>query len=78
MNTESIRQRKCMEFEWNQNKAESNLKKHGVSFEEDETVWNDLFNIDLYDDTHSEDEHRFLMVGESEKHRLLIVSYTER
>ncbi len=54
------------------------MKKHGISFDEAKTVWNDLFNIDLFDDEHSEGERRFLMVGESAQNRLLIVSYTER
>lgn len=67
-----------MQFEWDKEKAKINLKKHGISFEEAETVWEDFFNIDLFDDEHSEGERRFLMVGESEQNRLLIVSYTER
>jgi len=67
-----------MQFEWDKQKAASNLKKHGVSFEEAETVWNDYFYIDLYGDEHSVEENRFLMVGESGEKRLLIVSYTER
>lgn len=65
-------------FEWNPEKAESNLKKHGVDFEEAATVFNDPFYIDFYDDEHAVDEHRFLMVGESDKGRLLIVSYAEK
>ncbi len=67
-----------MQFEWNKEKAERNLKKHGVSFEEAKTVWNDYFYIDLYDEVHSVEEGRFLIVGESGEKRLLIVSYTER
>ena len=64
-----------MQFEWDKEKAVVNLKKHDVSFEEAKTVWQDFFNIDLFDDEHSEGERRFLMVGESERNRLLIVSY---
>ena len=67
-----------MEFEWNDKKAESNLKKHGVDFNEAATVFDDLFNIDFYDPKHSVEEHRLLMIGESNLQRLLIVSYTER
>lgn len=67
-----------MQFEWDAEKAEANLKKHGVSFEEAETVWNDFFYIDLFDEEHSVEEKRFLMIGESEQKRLLIVSYMER
>ena len=67
-----------MQFEWDKEKAASNLKKHGVGFEEASTVWQDFFFIDLYDDAHSENEKRFLIAGESAQNRLLIVSYTER
>lgn len=67
-----------MQFEWDKEKAASNLRKHGVSFEEASTVWKDFFFIDLYDDEHSETEKRYLIIGESVQNKLLIVSYTER
>lgn len=67
-----------MKFEWDNEKADLNLKKHGVGFDEAATVFDDLFNIDFYDPKHSIAEHRFLVVGESNLQRLLIVSYTER
>jgi uncharacterized DUF497 family protein len=67
-----------MKFEWDEAKARANIKNHGVSFEEAQTVWKDHFFIDLFDENHSEAENRFLLVGESENKRLLIVSYTER
>jgi uncharacterized DUF497 family protein len=67
-----------MQFEWDIEKAEANLKKHDVGFEEAETVFGDPFYIDFYDDKHSAAEHRFLIVGESSSEHLLIVSYTER
>jgi uncharacterized protein len=67
-----------MQFEWNESKAERNLSKHGVSFEEAKTVFEDLLYVDFYDPDHSEDEERYLIVGESNRGRLLIVSYTER
>ena len=67
-----------MEFEWNKGKAEANLAKHGVSFEEAKTVFDDPLFIDFYDPDHSEDEDRYIIVGQSQQHRLLIVSYTER
>ncbi len=66
-----------MRFERNEEKAASNHKNHGVSFEEATTVWGDYFYIDLFDE-HSADESRFLIIGESDRKRLLIVSYTER
>ncbi|KAB8319571.1 BrnT family toxin [Tolypothrix campylonemoides VB511288] len=67
-----------MQFEWNKNKAASNLSKHGVSFEEAKTVFDDPLYVDFYDPDHSEDEERYLIVGKSNRERLLIVSYTER
>lgn len=67
-----------MKFEWDEEKAASNLKKHGVGFDEAQTVWDDYFYIDLLDNKHSIDEKRFLIIGESNLRRLLIVSYTER
>lgn len=67
-----------MKFEWDENKAAKNLSKHGVSFQEAETVFNDPLYIDFYDPDHSIDEQRYLIVGQSNKGRLLIVSYTER
>ena len=67
-----------MEFEWDRNKASSNLSKHGVSFDEAQTVFNDTFYVDFYDPDHSYDEHRYIIIGQSVQNRLLIVSYTER
>ena len=67
-----------MQFEWNESKAEGNIAKHGVSFEEAKTVFDDPLYIDFYDPDHSEDEERYLIVGESNQGHLLIVSYTER
>jgi uncharacterized protein len=54
-----------MTFEWDKNKAARNLSKHGVSFEEAETVFNAPLLIDFYDPDHSEDEARYLIVGAS-------------
>jgi uncharacterized DUF497 family protein len=67
-----------MEFEWNKNKAASNLSKHGVSFDEARTVFDDNFYVDFYDPDYSYDEHRYIIVGQSAQNRVLIVSYTER
>jgi len=67
-----------MPFEWDGNKAERNISKHGVSFEEAKTVFDDPLYVDFYDPDHSEDEERYLIVGQSSRGRLLIVSYTER
>lgn len=52
-------------FQWDKNKAVENLKKHGVSFQEAETVFYDENAVEFYDDKHSEWEDRFLQVGVS-------------
>jgi uncharacterized protein len=67
-----------MQFEWDENKAERNLSKYKVSFEEAKTVFDDPLYVDFYDPDHSGDEERYLIIGESNQGRLLIVSYTER
>lgn len=67
-----------MEFDWDKNKAEPNLSKHEVSFEEAKTVFDDPLYVEFYDPEHSEDEDRYLLVGQSNRGRLLIISYTER
>ena len=67
-----------MNCQWDKKKAAGNLAKHNVSFDEAKTVFDDPFYVDFYDPDHSYDEHRYLIVGESNQGRLLIVSYTER
>ena len=63
-----------MEFEWDRNKAAANLSKHGVSFDEAKTVFDDLLYVDFYDPDHSYEEHRYIIIGQSQRGRLLIVS----
>jgi uncharacterized protein len=65
-------------FEWDDQKASSNLKKHGVSFQEAKTVFGDTFSLTVADPEHSESEYRFIDIGLAESGRLLVVSYTER
>ena len=67
-----------MEFEWDKNKAASNLSKHGVSFDEARTAFDDPLYIDFYDPDHSYDEHRYIIIGQSMQNSLLVISYTER
>jgi len=66
-----------MKFEWDQTKASANLSKHGVSFDEAKTVFDDPLYVDFYDPDHSLDEHRYIIIGESQQGRLLMVSYIE-
>ena len=67
-----------MEFEWDQDKAESNLKKHGVSFEEASTVFGDPLSITIPDPDHSSEESRYVQLGQSFSGKLLVVVHTDR
>ncbi len=67
-----------IKFEWNQIKAASNQKKHGISFEEAKSVFYDEFAVQFYDSENSELEDRFLMLGLSSESRVLIVCHCER
>jgi len=64
-------------FEWDERKAKLNLKKHGVSFEEASTVFCDPLARTIQDPLHSEEEDRFVNLGESQSRRLLVVVFTE-
>jgi uncharacterized protein len=66
------------EFEWDDEKAKSNVKKHGVSFEEAATIFNDPKIATISDPDHSEDEERYVSLGMSVIMRLLIVAHTYR
>lgn len=66
------------EFDWDENKASVNLSKHGVSFDEAITVFDDPLYVDFYDPDHSDDEERYIIIGQSQQRRLLFVSYAER
>ena len=65
-------------FEWDKTKAASNLKKHGVSFDEAQSVFYDEFAIQFFDEENSDDEARFLLLGMSSDARLLLVCHCER
>jgi uncharacterized DUF497 family protein len=67
-----------VEFEWHPDKAATNLRKHGVSFDEAVTVLADPLAITVPDPDHSQNEERFITVGMSFERRLLIVAHTER
>ena len=67
-----------MRFEWDPKKAATNLKKHGVSFQEAATVFGDPLAITFQDPDHSKDEERQLTFGLSLQRRLIVVSHTER
>ena len=66
-------------FEWDPAKAESNVKKHGVTFEEAKSVFYDDHALQFYDESHSQlQEDRFLMLGTSSESNILLVCHCER
>jgi len=65
-------------FEWYPPKAQSNLRKHKVSFKEASTIFGDKKILELPDREHSEEELRFIGVGRSDRDRLLFVTFTVR
>lgn len=67
-----------IKFEWDPSKAAANLKKHQISFEEAKSVFYDEFALQFFDEEHSSEEERFLMLGMSSGAKLLIVCHCER
>ena len=67
-----------MKFEWDPNKAKENLENHGISFDEASTAFGDALSLVIYDPLHSEEEDRFVLIGNSHKDRLLVVVHTDR
>ncbi len=65
-------------FNWDKEKSVSNKKKHGVSFEEAQTVFLDENALMIHDPDHSEDEDRFIILGLSVKFRVLVVCHCYR
>ncbi len=65
-------------FDWDNKKAKSNVKKHGVSFEEAQTVFFDDMAVQFWDESYSRKEERFLMLGLSNKLRILLVVHCFR
>ncbi len=65
-------------FEWDEDKSRQNVEKHGVTFDEAKTVFNDPFAITIADPDHSYQEDRYVDIGLSSKERVLVLWYTER
>lgn len=66
------------QFEWNESKAASNLKKHGISFKQATTVFSDPLSNTINDPYHSQDEHRFLTIGCTKEGIMLMISHVDR
>jgi len=65
-------------FEWHGAKAAANRAKHKVTFEEAATVFGDPLGLITDDPRHSQGEERFVLLGQSDRRRLLVVMFTER
>jgi len=67
-----------LRFEWDDAKSQRNRDKHGVSFAEAATAFGDALSILIPDPLHSEDKERFMLLGQSQRQRLLVIVHTER
>jgi hypothetical protein len=67
-----------IEFEWDEAKARLNRRKHGVSFEEARSIFYDDYARQFFDDEHASNEDRFIMLGVSNRSRVLVVCHCER
>ena len=67
-----------MKFVWDNNKALSNIRKHGVSFEEASSVLADFLSVTIPDPLYPGNEERLITIGQSERQRLLVVVHTEQ
>lgn len=68
----------ALQFNWDRTKAASNEFKHRVTFDESTSVFHDPFASIFDDERHTDDEYRELIIGHSDRRRLLIISFTER
>ena len=67
-----------LSFEWHEEKAKENFKKHKINFEEAKKVFNDPLLMTYPDPEHSENEQRYLSIGSSSRGRVLVAIHTER
>jgi len=67
-----------LSFQWDEDKARTNLVKHGISFTEATTVFGDPLSVTIPDPEHSQAEDRFIILGHSHQQRFLVVVFTER
>jgi hypothetical protein len=67
-----------LSFEWHPGKAATNERKHRVTFDEASTVFADTLSVTTFDTLHSDDEDRFVIIGVSDRNRVLVVCFTDR
>jgi len=65
-------------FEWDPNKARRNVEIHGVYFDEASTAFRDTLSLTINDPLHSDEEDRFILIGNSYKNSLLVIVHVER
>lgn len=68
----------ALQFEWDSRKARVNKRKHGITFEEASTIFDDPLSITIHDPAHSVGEDRFITIGTSANDRFIVVVHTER
>ena len=67
-----------MKFEWDRKKEHINIRKHGITFEQASYVFADPFALNRYNEKHSEDEERWILLGKSLNQTILVVVHTFR
>ncbi len=67
-----------MKFEWDERKEKINIQKHGISFEQASYVFSDPFALNKYDDEHSNEEDRWIILGKSMNETILVIVHTFR
>lgn len=68
----------ALQFEWDSKKAQSNKRKHGITFEEASTIFGDPLSITIHDPAHSIGEDRFITIGRSINDKLIVAVHTDR
>jgi uncharacterized DUF497 family protein len=68
----------ALTFEWDERKARRNYDKHNVTFEEAATIFGDPGALTIYDDSHSQQEDRYVTIGMSDKAVLVVVCHTDK
>jgi uncharacterized DUF497 family protein len=76
--TKELRQMNKIIFQWDEQKNAINQQKHGISFEEAESVFFDDYALQFWDEEHSQEEERFLLLGRSSRMRLLLIVHCFR
>jgi uncharacterized DUF497 family protein len=67
-----------MKFEWDREKEKINIKKHGISFSDAKTVFNDPLQLSIPDEFHSENEERWITVGMMKERKVVVVVHNYR